>query len=573
MKTIKQISAALLALLALTLFSITSQAQTTNLIVNQFNTAAEVTNSNPWNGANNGWGNWYGVSVTSTWDSAVDANNNPGSGSMRISAPIVPPPAYSQYAMEDGFFTLNADTYNVFTNLSFDIKFAANSVTRTNGDGVIDFGGLRVGAWDSWAQDWFYYFSIPATNGLGQPNTNWTHISIPINQSNTIAFWPALTSISDVVIGMDAGAGGNVINGLNYGGVPLSLANGEPPVNNTNLNGTQIYWVDNIQFIGPAGGIVHPPPVMSVEKTRPALRAFIGAASIYARSQLTSVDQNQSWIGAGTTYPVTYSFTLLDFPNVSQVQAHLELIPGPGYTGNPGADYGNTNCLWLQILSDGAGGYTANVAWKTNAVNANPNDGTVGHTALSIASSHSPAGTWTLTFNSTTTGSLTAPGVGTTSFTITALNVAANFGNPCVLVIGNQPNGVSAGEGLPSDYSRISVSGVAGTKLTNDFTTATSLDPAWTLGNSDNANTLDLVTTNTPYWVKWTLPDTGFELGVATNVTCHPLILPEYYNGYFDVPTPVALGKLRWYLVPSDCLPPTPNAFFRLSKDPGPLAP
>ena len=61
MKTIKQISAALLALLALAVFSVTSQAQTTNLIVNQFNTAAEVTNSNPWNGANNGWGNWFGV--------------------------------------------------------------------------------------------------------------------------------------------------------------------------------------------------------------------------------------------------------------------------------------------------------------------------------------------------------------------------------------------------------------------------------------------------------------------------------------------------------------------------------
>jgi hypothetical protein len=435
---------------------------------------------------------------------------------------------------------------------------------------------MRAGAWDNWGQDWFYYFSIPATNGLGHPNTNWTHISIPINQSNTIAFWPALTSISDVLIGMDAGAGGNVANGLNYGGVPLSLANGEPPVNNTNLNGTQIYWVDNIEFIGPAGGIVHPPPVMSIEAAKPGLRAFIGAASIYARSQLTSIDQNQSWVGAGTTYPVTYSFTLLDFPDVSQVQAHLELIPGPAYTGNPGADYGNTNCLWLQILSDGAGGYTAVVAWKTNSVNNNPN-----HTELSIARTNSPAGTWTLRFTSATAGTLSGPGASLLPFTITDPHVTANFGNPCVLVIGNQPNGVSAGEGLPSDYASITVTGVAGTHENDNFTTASSINPHWDLSNCDNTNTLALVTTNYPYWVKWTLPDTGFGLAVSPTVSSGPWYLPEFYNGYFDVPTPMALGKLRWYLVPSDCLPlpivggtpqigqpHLPNAFFRLSNPP-----
>ena len=259
----------------------------------------------------------------------------------------------------------------------------------------------------------------------------------------------------------------------------------------------------------------------------------------------------------------------------------LELIPGPAYTGNPGADYGNTNCLWLQILSDGAGGYTADVAWKTNAVNANPNDGTVGHTVLSIASAHSPAGTWTLTFSNATTGSLTAPGVGTTGFTIADPKVAADFGNPCVLVVGNQPNGVSAAEGLPSDYASISVTGVAGIKENDNFTTAPSISPYWDLSNCDNTNTLALVTTNYPYWVKWTLPDTGFGLAVSPTVSSGPWYLPEFYNGYFDVPTPMALGKLTWYLVPSDCLPlpivggtpqigqpHLPNAFFRLSNPP-----
>ncbi|MFZ0829438.1 MAG: hypothetical protein WAO02_18665 [Verrucomicrobiia bacterium] len=578
----KKISA---ALLALAVFNVSSQAQTTNFFVNAFNTAAEVTNNAGFNGANNGWGNWFGSAfISGVWDSTVDSSNNPSSGSFKVTTQLYPHSGsnYSQYVLFDGFFTFTADMYNLYTNLSFDIRFDPSSVTRTNDDGTVDFGAMRAGTWDNWNQDWFYYFSISATNGLGQPNTGWTHISIPINQSNTFAFWPALTSMSDVLIGIDAGGGGNVINGLNVGGDPLSLAGGEPVSANTNMTGQQIFWVDNIQFLGPIGGIVHPPPVVSAVKSQPALRAFIGSASIYARSQLTTVNASESWIGAGTTYPVTYSFTLSDFPSVNQLQAHLELIPGPAYTGNAGADYGNTNCLWLQILSDGAGGYTANVSWKTNAPNNNP-----GHTELSIASSTSPAGTWTLTFTSPTGGTLSAPGTNNVPFTINDPNLTTDWQNPCVLVIGNQPNGVSAAEGLPSDYTHISVTGVAGGSIVDDFTTATSIDPNWTLLNSDNTNTLVLVTKSTPLWVYWTLPDTGFRsgLGVSTNITSGasgPWVLPQYYNGYFDLPAPEAQGKLVWDLIPSDCLPTvdgnaqfgqplSPNAFFRLSNPPPPF--
>jgi hypothetical protein len=448
--------------------------------------------------------------------------------------------------------------YNTFTNLSFDVKYGAGSCTRTNDDGTVDFGAMRVGAWDNYGQDWLQYFAIPATNALGGPNTDWTHISVTID-TNTFLQYPALVNIQNIVFGMDGG---------------------DARLRCTNMNGTQTVWLDNIQFIGPAGGIVHPPPTLSVARTTPGLRAFIGSASIYARSQLTSINANQSWIGG--TYPVTYSFTLLDFPNVSQVQAHLELIPGPAYTGNAGADYGNTNCLWLQILSSGTGGYTANVAWKTNAVNKNPNDGTVGHTVLSIASPNSPAGTWTLTFTNATSGTLSGPGTNNVPFTINDPNLVADWQNPCMLVIGNQPNGVSVGEGLPSDYSAISVTGVAAGDVNDNFTTAASLDPVWSLSNCDKTNTVVLVTTNSPYWVYWTLPDTGFGLGVATNVTCDPLILPEFYNGYFDVPLVAAQGKMRWTLIPSDCLPTVnglaqygqplaPNAFFRLSNPPPPF--
>ena len=538
MKIMKKISAALLALLALVALSVSSQAQTTNFMLYNFDTNQVAQKAGfAFGGSYQGWGNWFGGDFTSvTWDSTVDSSNNPSSGSMKAQVHMS---GTDQYVLFDGFFSESLDMYNVFTNMSFDIKYDASSCTRTNADGTVDFGALRAGAFDPYSQDWFYYFSISATNGLGQPNTNWTHISIPINQSNTFTFWPNLVTIQGILVGMDVASGGNVINGLNVGGYPLSLAGAQSVAGNTNLHGTQTYWIDNIQFIGPAGGIIHPPPTLSVVKSTPALRAFIGSASIYARSQLTSVNANESWIGG--PYPVTYSFTLLDFPNVSQVQAHLEVIPGPAYTGNTGADYGKTNCLWLQILSDGAGGYTAAVAWKTNAVNNNPN-----HTELSITKTNiSPAGTWTLQFNSDTGGTLSGPGFSNMPFTIHDPNVIVNWQNPCELVIGNQPNGVTMGEGLPSDYSAISITGVAGGPIIDDFTTASSLDPAWTLLNCDNTNTVTIVTTNSPYWVNWNIPDVGFTLGVSTNVIPGPWILPDYYSGYYDSPVLSLQGKLN----------------------------
>jgi len=547
MKAMKTTTAMLLAVAAI---SVTSQAQTTNWVADPFDTANQVTNSP-------NWGNWFGNMYQSrAWDPTMDSGNNPGSGALLVNV-IAGRPAHDQYVLWPGL-PWNVDMYNLFTNVSFDICYQTGSAIRTNvtvsdnystGIGSLDYGVMRVGAWDNWNQDWFYTFAIPATNGLGLPNTNWTHISIPININGVLKQYPNLYTLRNIMFSMD---------NANYG--------------NAILSGAQTYWIDNITFIGPSNGIVHPPPSLNpVLKTKPALRVFTGAASIYARSQLTSVNANESWIGG--TYPVTYSFNLLDFPNINNVQAHLEIIPGPAYTGNPGADYNNTNCLWLQILSNGSGGYTANISWKTNSTSNNPN-----HNELSISSASSPAGTWTLTFNSATTGTLSGPGNNNVAFTINDPNVVADFGNPATLVVGNQPNGSTAGEGQPSDYASITVTGTAA-PIADDFTTASSLDAVWTTANCDNPNSVVLVTPNQPYWIYWDTPDSGYGLGVSTNVDVGPWMLPQYYNGYYTVPQIIKNGKYNWALIPSSCLPTidgqaqsgqalSPNAFFRLSNPP-----
>ena len=82
----KKTYSALLAVLFLALFSVTSQAQTTNFMIYNFNTNQVAKNAGfPFGGAYQGWGNWFGSAfVSDAWDPAVDSSNNVASGSLRV---------------------------------------------------------------------------------------------------------------------------------------------------------------------------------------------------------------------------------------------------------------------------------------------------------------------------------------------------------------------------------------------------------------------------------------------------------------------------------------------------------
>jgi hypothetical protein len=514
------------------------------------------------------WGNWFGAVYQSAfWDSTQDSSNNPSSGALMVNLLFT---GGDQYVLFDGYNAgYNVNTVTTFTNLSFDIRYDASSVVRTNtslagtdgsrGVGSLDYGDMRVGSTKNGnAQEWFYSFSIPATNALGQPNTNWTHISIPINHQLLVDH-PSLANMVDLLFGMDA---------ANYGNRPLV--------------GNQTYWLDNIQFIGPQEAIPLPRPVMGIKPaTTPALRLFGGSDGQYSRSQLTTIDQNQSWIGVA--YPVSYSFTLLNAPTTpGNMDMHIFFMPlipfSESINNNHDMDYHMPNLLWLRVQSGvGSDTCTADISWKTNAGYTNPN-----HTDLQI-SNPKAVGTWTLTFNSASSGTLTAPGASPAPFTLSDPTVAIDFGGPMILSFGNQCNGVSANQGVPNDWAKISVSGVAGLNETNDFTTETNIDRlVWDTSNSNTTNSVVLVTTNDHYWVTWSSPSTGYELGVAPKLT-GPWKLPEFYNSYAtgtnSVPYEALQGTLNWALIPSSCLPTvdgqpqtgqalSPYAFFRLSNPP-----
>jgi hypothetical protein len=193
-----------------------------------------------------------------------------------------------------------------------------------------------------------------------------------------------------------------------------------------------------------------------------------------------------------------------------------------------------------------------------------------------------------LTFNTASTGTLTAPGASPAAFTIGDPNVTTDFANPAVAYFGLQPN-TTAGEGLYEDWASISVSGVAGASEGENFTTEASFNSNnYWANNSAVSTSLQFVPAGNPYWINWTLPAAGYGLGTATslfgntNTSGYPWVLPEYYNNYNDglnLPGGAVEATKMWQLIPVDCLPTSdgsqgasgplsPTAFFRLFSPP-----
>jgi hypothetical protein len=180
---------------------------------------------------------------------------------------------------------------------------------------------------------------------------------------------------------------------------------------------------------------------------------------------------------------------------------------------------------------------------------------------------------------------LTAPGAAAVPFTITDPSVATDFANPAVAYIGIQPN-TGAGQGQYIDYASMSITGVAGVNESEDYTKEPTFNASgqWA-NNSALATSIVLATTNTPYWINWTLPAIGYDLGTAEIVTGstntpYPYMLPEYFNQYQDgmnIPGSAIQGTKNWLLIPATCLPtvdgsqlgvPANSAFFRLFNPP-----
>ena len=230
--------AILAAMLATTMlqFAVTSSlAQTvaTNgntVIINNFDTAYQVTNNNGF-----AWTNWYGTAYSNVLWSADDASNNPNSGCLKIVAQFpdagVGGQFGSQFLAINGFGPFNpgfpgngAATNYAVTNFSCDVRILPFSVTNASGQYPL----LEFGTMDTNYANAFDFGTLQ----LNSTQTNWVHVSFPL-VSNTN--WASIPGI--FVKSYSSLTGADVVEVDN---LQFHFGTPPPPVTNSPTGGTVI---------------------------------------------------------------------------------------------------------------------------------------------------------------------------------------------------------------------------------------------------------------------------------------------------------------------------------------------
>ena len=244
---------------------------------------------------------------------------------------------------------------------------------------------------------------------------------------------------------------------------------------------------------------------------------------------------------------------------------------------NPLVVFGQPNAMEWRIRRTASGFFDQRIAWKTNA----PNNGGLPNISLAntVSSNTNGIGTWSLTFTNDTDGYVTSPDGTSTAFTLPPEMVVL-FANPVELCIGTTP-GSPAGYGEFFDFNRITLTNAAtGSLSDDDFTKDDVLNTSlWNPAFSLDPGSVIQVSTNTPFWLNWTVPDDGF--GLETKADLLNTTIPWYSLGFYSggvANTPRKMGTLlKWVLVDKANLPtvdgtpggaPSTQGFFRLSNPP-----
>ena len=509
-----------------------SQAATiTNTYTQPFDAAGNTT---PFTGGSvAGWLNWYGLygNTAMTNDPAMDAGNDPTSGSLKVYLPFGPggdqQAFFGSFHNQYGYdFTDTADGL-LYTNITFDVRVAAG--TKPNAAG--NFGSIGVGFYQTGTMG---NLTIP-----GSASNGWVHLALPIDKTKA-----GISSIAAFLFVYQS-----------YSGYPTN------PIT---------FWIDNASLN--KGGPPPAPPTLSMEKPIPGLNVIDSSPGINDRqSILSTTTSGNSWVGNAT--PVTYSFTITNFPTGSSIVAQMFLIGGvsaiPSYETAP--DYNEANVVLFAVQGSPTAAQ-ATFQYKVAEPNGNamiygnapytnaPGSGAAnfGSGNLGAVASSTVYGTWKLTFANNTNITVMAPDGTSTNFTITAADAAAfSDASGFSVLLGSQPNSTPA-IGQRVVYSRVQIQGVANPLDDNFMTDSTLNTNLWTkLASAPNG--VLVVPTNTAYVVNWTVPDIGFSLQIASNLTSSP-----WQSALL---TPVGqIGGFKTTLVPSSSLPAGNAGFFRLIK-------
>jgi hypothetical protein len=445
--------------------------------------------------------------------------------------------------------------------LKFDIKVEGDGISNLGGyvgPIVYIYGHAAAGGYSSGQ----YYGNGAQTNinagWFPAAGTGWVRVEMPM-----VTFGTA-----------NAGA-------LNTTSPAFSFGIGAYMAGLTSINRQQID-IANVQLFMNTNPPAIPPPTMNIVQAKPGLRVFArNFAAPWNQEGFGTVNLNQSWIGVATpANPVSYSVAIADFDTINGYTLYVQFVQN-GNPGDPFGVYNGQNAFVWEINHQDTG-FTTAINWKTNRPSNGQNNNAL---PLTVTTSTTGRGTWTLTFTNDTDGTVTAPDGTSASFILpNDPEWAAKFANPLIIDFGTAPNN-PAGYGQWIDINKVAISNVVDGTQYDDFTQDDVLNTSlWNTAFSldNNPPSVILVSTNTPLWVNWTIPDDLFGLGTKADLgnTSLPWYTPNYYGNGITTTLPTQAGTaLKWVLIPSACLPTTDGnvggpastkAFFSLQK-PAPI--
>ena len=449
------------------------------------------------------WNGW-GLQGFLTWDPALDAANDPASGSLRYDVPFTGDSAdqlmtfgtlHDQWGWDA---TTEVNVAGAFKNIAFDFKLDPASAPAKDGT----FGTLTIGlVTDGWATHAQGTYKIPASA------TNWTHVTVPIDPT---------TLGADKTVGayFNMWSGGNFTSTLSF--------------NVDNI------WFEPVATNAPA----LPPPTMAIGKAGPSGVEILmdDNGSQWQRNALSTPSGGGPylWTAQGS-YPVTYSCTIVDFPAITNhlgFEAHMYLVNGdtaPANNDVSGSPDWNVPDLFIFRVENTATGALAQIQWKTNYPAANATNVPVAVNAPSAL------GTWVVTFTDSTHGTLTGPGIAATNFDLPAEAVLNNF-SPATsfLQFGMFKNdGANDGHnnGAHGTYSRVQFTGAKANSFDDDFSGATLTNKySWRVTSS---SAVQYIAPGTAWMVDWTLPANQFSPQSAAAITgpWNPAVFTSTFRG------------------------------------------
>ena len=454
-----------------------------------------------------GWENWrsYILGHSEVWDALQDADGNPNSGSMYITAnwPLNNDPTWTnswndvQVAFGAGTFAA-ADYIELEAYIKIDVT---NSFTAP--DGSYGVAGLYVNGGSGGWQQVQGYANLTPTDG-------WQRIH------GTLAAIPAQT-YDQVVVGFISNGGSSLTN-------------------------TVCYWLDNVRLTAPPSVNTNQ-PVLGIAKAPPAGLTCIASVpgDAWQRQMVRTVNSSYSWDTAtAVSNTTTYSINVAAIPGAaySGFEAMMYLIPLTGISSPDDAsvDWDSANVCYFTITRHADGTGNGNFRYKVNSPN-----GETFRSWTDFTCASGPLGTWALTFNNNTNVTMTAPDSTSMTFSIPA-DDAANFQGELIAYFGVRPTDTTR-VGQSATFGRIKITGAAAA-LDDNFVSSGPpyvLNPATWVRKAVNPQGIFITAPDAQYWVSWPTPDGGFtNLYVTDNLknklgSSQWLSLPADATGWLSV--------------------------------------